>query len=106
MVFLDKDSDNWQKAALCRIFFKQADLYFLDEPNAFMDSIAEDNTLKEYKKILNNKIGIVIVHKIKKHIDCVDKIVVLNNGSIENMVSHRYLLNNCQEYVKLFNNQN
>lgn len=106
MISLDKDSDNWQKIALCRIFFKQADLYFLDEPNAFMDSIAEDNTLKEYKKSLNNKIGIVIVHKIKKYIDCVDKIVVLNNGSIENMGSHRYLLNNCQEYVKLFNNQN
>lgn len=94
----------WQKVALARAFAKDADLYILDEPNAAMDSITENEISKLYIEVLENKIGIIIAHKFTKIIKIVDEIVVLDNGEIVQLGSHDELISKNGIYKELHKN--
>lgn len=95
----------WQKIALARAFMRDADIYFLDEPNASLDVISEQEILNSYEKIFEDKIGVVIVHKIKKYARRANKIVVLKNGEAVGIGTHSDLIKNCHEYIRLFSLQ-
>ncbi|EFA89847.1 hypothetical protein HMPREF2134_15065 [Peptoniphilus lacrimalis DNF00528] len=92
----------WQKVALSRAFVRDADLYFLDEPNAALDPISEYQMAQMYKEIFKNKIGIVIVHKFNHYVDKADKIVILKDGVISGVGTHNELIKNSEEYSELY----
>lgn len=96
----------WQKIALARAFFKKSDLCILDEPNASLDAISEKKINELYINLLNNKIGIIIVHKFNKLVKKVDKIMVLSNGKLIDFSTHDKLIGNNKEYTELYNLQN
>ena len=56
----------WQKVALARAFAKNSDIYFLDEPNAAMDVITENEVLRICKELLVDKMGVIITHKFNE----------------------------------------
>lgn len=91
-----------QKVALSRAFVRDADLYFLDEPNAALDPVSEYQMAQMYKKIFKNKIGIVIVHKFNHYVDKADKIVILKDGVISVVGTHNELIKNSEEYSELY----
>ncbi|MBE6034138.1 MAG: ABC transporter ATP-binding protein [Clostridiales bacterium] len=95
----------WQKVALSRTVIRDADLYFLDEPNAALDSISEYEMSKLYKKVFKNKIGIVIVHKFNNFVNNANKIVVLKDGKLINEGTHEVLITTSHEYNRLYNLQ-
>lgn len=91
----------WQKVALARINYKQASLYLLDEPSSSLDSLSEMKIFDEFFKLVSNRVGIYITHKIsiaKKS----KKIIVLDNGKIVGVGTHEFLLNNCDVYKSLY----
>lgn len=92
----------WQKVALSRAFVRDADLYFLDEPNAALDPVSEYQMAQMYKEIFKNKIGIVIVHKFNHYVDKADKIVILKDGVISGVGTHNELIKNSEEYSELY----
>lgn len=92
----------WQKVALSRAFVRDADLYFLDEPNAALDPVSEYQMAQMYKEIFKNKIGIVIVHKFNHYVDKADKIVILKYGVISGVGTHNELIKNSEEYSELY----
>ncbi len=92
----------WQKVALSRAFVRDADLYFLDEPNAALDPVSEYQMAQMYKEIFKNKIGIVIVHKFNHYVDKADKIVILKDGVISVVGTHNELIKNSEEYSELY----
>lgn len=92
----------WQKIALCRTFIKQADIYFLDEPNAALDAIAEYDLSGLYEKMLKNKIGIIVAHKFNNFIKKIEQIVVLDGGKVVAIGKHEELLTNNNIYKELF----
>lgn len=91
----------WQKVALARAFAKNSDLYILDEPNAAMDLITEYEISELYKKVLENKMGIIIVHKLNYIAKLVDRIIVLDAGEIVEEGTHEVLVKNNKLYSKL-----
>lgn len=92
----------WQKVALSRTFIRNAELYFLDEPNAALDSISEFEMAQLYKKVFKDKIGFVITHKFNNFINNANKIIVLKEGKIVGDGNHESLLTTSEEYEQLY----
>lgn len=96
----------WQKLALARTIMKDADLYIFDEPNASLDLVSEISVLNSIYTETNKKIRIIIMHRFNNMVTKANKIVVLNNGHIEEIGNHYELLENNGIYQELYSLQN
>lgn len=97
----DLSGGQWQKVALARVNYKNANLYLLDEPSSSLDSLSENEIFEEFFKLAADQIGLFITHKIgiaKK----AEKIIVLDHGQIVGVGSHQELLAHCPIYNSLF----
>lgn len=81
----------WQRVALARILWNDAELYILDEPTASLDPIEEIRIFETYNKILQDKTVIYITHRLG-FVKDVDEIIVLNEGHIIESGTHEALL--------------
>lgn len=91
----------WQRVALARCFFKEAQLYILDEPNAALDKIGEQQIMKSFFGLTKNNIGIFISHKIA-HAMMADRIIYFDDGKIIAQGTHKELLENCSSYKQIY----
>lgn len=91
----------WQRVALARCFFKEAQLYILDEPNAALDKIGEQQIMQSFFELTKDNIGIFISHKIA-HVMLADKIVYFEEGKIIAEGTHKELLKNCSSYKQIY----
>ena len=71
----------WQKLALARVFYKDAQLVVLDEPSSALDAFSELNLYEKIKTELKDKIVILISHRLY-NLKMADKIYVMQNGTI------------------------
>lgn len=81
-----------QKLALCRTYFKNAQVVIFDEPSAALDAEAEDKIFQNFGKITDNKTGVMISHRISGA-QISNKIIVLDKGKIAEIGSHNELIN-------------
>ena len=94
----------WQKVALSRAYFKNADILIFDEPSAALDAEAEDRIFKNFEDISEGKTGIMISHRISAA-RMSNKIIVLDGGIIAECGSHDELVEKNGLYAKLYNLQ-
>ena len=79
---------------------------YLDEISASLDVDNEKKIQESLNKLIKNKTVIIISHRLKS-IENVDKIVVIENGVVENIGTHTELMmksklyNNLVEKTKL-----
>jgi ATP-binding cassette, subfamily B, bacterial len=94
----------WQKIALARAFYKDADIIVLDEPTSAIDPLAEHDIFMQFKDMARDKILILITHRLYnlKSADC---IFVLDKGSIVESGTHDALLQLRGGYFKMFDKQ-
>lgn len=92
----------WQKLALGRALFKTADMYIFDEPNASLDLASEQSVLNVIWEEMEDKIAILIIHRFNCMLERADKIIVLENGKIEEIGVHEALLRNRGLYYQLY----
>ncbi len=74
----------------------------LDEPTSSMDNLSEKHILDCIKEL--DIICIVISHRLSTIIHF-DKILVMNNGIIEEEGNHEMLLNSKKLYSKIYSNE-
>lgn len=91
----------WQRIALARCFFKKAQLYILDEPNAALDKMGEKKIMNTFFDLTRNHIGIFVSHKIA-HVMLADKIIYLDGGRIMAEGTHEELLRTCPSYKEIY----
>jgi len=91
----------WQRVALARCFFKKAQMYILDEPNAALDKMGEKKIMNTFFELTTNKIGVFISHKIA-HVMLADKIIYLDEGKIVAEGTHEELLKTCPSYKEIY----
>ena len=94
----------WQKIALSRAFFKNSDVFILDEPSSALDPEAEDLIFNSYKKLGSYKSGIIISHRLSC-ISLVDKIILLKNGTAVEIGTHNELMCLNGEYANYYQMQ-
>ena len=94
----------WQKIAIARTYFKNADVIVFDEPSAALDAEAEDKVFESFCDITKNKTGIMISHRISSS-KIATRVIVLDGGKIVEEGTHEALLESGGLYAKLYNLQ-
>jgi ATP-binding cassette, subfamily B, bacterial len=97
----DLSGGEWQRLALARIMYRNADIWILDEPTASLDPEAEAAIFAELKANLKGRIGIVISHRFST-VRIADRIAVVEDGHIKELGSHSELLASNKRYAHLF----
>lgn len=91
----------WQKIALARAFFRNAQVLILDEPTSAVDANAEYKLFQRFKELTKNKITFLISHRFST-VRMASKIIVMNKGKIVEIGSHQELLKKKGMYAKMF----
>jgi ABC-type multidrug transport system fused ATPase/permease subunit len=92
-----------QLIAILRAFIKNSPIIIFDEITSNIDGYTEELIKNALKKILIDKTGIIISHKLKM-LDITEKIIFLENGKIIENEKYQVLLNNNDsEFNKLIN---
>ena len=97
----DLSGGEWQRLALARIMYRDADVWILDEPTSSLDPEAEAAIFAELKEILKGRIGIVISHRFST-VRIADRIAVIVDGKVAELGSHEELLRANGRYAQLF----
>jgi ATP-binding cassette, subfamily B, bacterial len=97
----DLSGGEWQRLALARIMYRDADIWILDEPTSSLDPEAEAAIFAELKENLKGRIGIVISHRFST-VRIADRIAVIDDGRVTELGSHEELLRAKSRYAKLF----
>lgn len=94
-----------QRIAIARAILKNAPIILLDEATSALDSHSESLIQEALWKLMDNRTAIVIAHRLST-IQKMDRILVLENGSIIEEGSHQQLLENEQGiYTSLWRRQ-
>ena len=100
----DLSGGEWQRLALARIMYRNADIWILDEPTSSLDPEAEAAIFAELKENLKGRIGIVISHRFST-VRIADRIAVIDEGHIKELGTHHELLAAGNTYARLFDLQ-
>ena len=93
--FIGKSSDQYgielsdgqsQKLALARCFYKNAEVYILDEPSSSLDPESEENLFSKIKLLCSGETVIIVSHRLvsiesSAHILVLEKGVLIEDGS-------------------------
>ena len=97
----DLSGGEWQRLALARIMYRDADIWILDEPTSSLDPEAEAGIFAELKENLKGRIGIVISHRFST-VRIADRIAVIEDGRVTELGTHEELLRAKNRYAELF----
>lgn len=89
-----------QRVAIARALIKDPQILILDDSVSAVDTKTEEEILTNLRKIRKGKTTIIIAHRISTVKD-LDKIVVLDNGTISGVGTNIELLESNKEYQEL-----
>ena len=89
-----------QRISIARAFLKNAEIILLDEIAASLDVENEKYIQESLNELTKNKTVVLISHRMKS-IQNVDQIIVMNEGKIEALGTHEFLLDNSKTYAKM-----
>jgi subfamily B ATP-binding cassette protein MsbA len=94
-----------QRVSIARALFKDAPLLILDEATSALDTASEIEVQKGLDHLMEGRTALVIAHRLST-IQKADKIVVLREGQIVEIGTHRGLLDKQGEYFNYHSLQN
>ena len=93
-----------QRLAIARALIQQPDILIMDESTSHLDAVTESKIKNIFSDIDSNMTLILIAHRLNMVKDC-DNIVVLEDGRVSEMGKHQELLQNRENYYKLWKHQ-
>ncbi len=93
-----------QRIAIARAMLSDAPLVILDEATSALDSVSEQHIQKAFTEVMKGRTAVVIAHRLStlKHLD---RIVVINAGTIAESGTHDELLGIGGIYADLWRRQ-
>jgi len=92
-----------QRIAIARCIVRNPAIFIMDEPTSSLDLSTERILMDSLKDFIKSRTTIIVAHRLSTIIFA-DKIIVLNNGKIEEEGTHEQLLMNNGHYTKLWKN--
>lgn len=95
-----------QKQRLCiaRALLKKPKILILDDSTSAVDTKTDALIRKAFKEEIPNTTKIIIAQRIAS-IEDADKIIVLNEGKVEAVGNHEYLMKNSEIYKEVYTSQ-
>jgi ATP-binding cassette, subfamily B, bacterial len=98
---VDLSGGEWQKIALARAYFRDAQVVILDEPTASLDARSESEVFQRFAELAEGKTALLISHRFST-VRMADRIVVLEKGRIAEEGSHDQLIALGGRYAGMF----
>ncbi len=89
-----------QRLCIARAILRDAPILILDEATSALDSESEAAVQMALNNLMRNRTTFVIAHRLSTIMNA-DKIVVIENGRIQDIGRHQELLQRCSLYQKL-----
>ena len=90
-----------QRLAIARAFIQNSEIILFDEATSALDNETQNQIVNAINNMKNKFTTIIIAHRLSTIINC-KKIMVLNNGIIEDIGTHEYLIKNNKTYKNLY----
>lgn len=100
----DLSGGQWQKIAISRAIYKQPNMYILDEPTSALDPLVEYDVMNSFINLASDKTTIMVLHRMGL-CKSVDRIIVMKDGAILEVGSHKELMKTRGEYYHLYSEQ-
>lgn len=94
----------WQKIALARDIYSDAQVEFLDEPTAAIDAKSENEIYEHFFAKNKDKTIVFVTHRLSA-VKYADKILFLQNGKVQGFDSHEALMKTNEDYRNMYNLQ-
>jgi ATP-binding cassette subfamily B protein len=101
---VDLSGGQWQRVALARGFFREAQVLVLDEPTAALDPLAELAIFERFAELAAGKTALLISHRLGMA-RLADRVLVLAHGRVVEQGPHDTLVTAGGEYATLFGAQ-
>ncbi len=92
-----------QRIAIARALYTNPDILILDEATSALDNKSEA-VIMETINNLNDKLVFIVAHRLST-IENADEILVFKKGKIECIGDKKELLENCEEFKRLYNRE-
>ena len=89
-----------QRISSARALLKDAPILILDDSVSAVDTKTEKTILENLKRERIGKTTILIAHRIST-VENMDKIILIEDGSVTAVGTHKELCDNCEEYAKM-----
>lgn len=101
---VEPSGGQWQRIALARAFYRQANILILDEPTSAIDAKAEYDIFNKIFEHYKSKTTLIVSHRFST-VRRADRIIVLEKGKIIEQGSHQDLMKQKGQYHSLFTKQ-
>ena len=93
-----------QRVSIARVLLKDPKIIILDEATSSLDSIVEDSIQDAIVPLMKGRTCLVIAHRLSTIINA-DRIIVLKDGEVQEIGTHKELLGHDGLYKELFDTQ-
>ncbi|EQH79440.1 ABC transporter family protein [Clostridioides difficile DA00310] len=93
-----------QRLSIARAIIRRPEIYIFDDSFSALDFKADAILRAKLKKETKDAIVLIVAQRISSIIDA-DKIIVLNEGQVVGMGTHKELLKNCEIYYEIATSQ-
>ncbi|MCH2324389.1 MAG: ATP-binding cassette domain-containing protein, partial [Pseudomonadales bacterium] len=89
-----------QRSAIARAILKDAEILLLDEATSALDAESERQVQIALEKLMQKRTSLIIAHRLAT-VKNVDRIIVMNAGTVIAQGTHRELMQNSELYANL-----
>jgi len=93
-----------QLISIARAILAEPELFIMDEATSSVDTLTEALIQRGMERLMENRTSFVIAHRLST-IKRADKIIVIEDGQIAEMGTHRELIQNQGKYYNLYTQQ-
>jgi subfamily B ATP-binding cassette protein MsbA len=93
-----------QRIAIARALYKEPNILILDEATSALDNVSEEEVIDTINNISKDIITIMIAHRLKS-IEIANRLYLFNKGEIVCEGSKEKLIQNCEYFQELYNNE-
>jgi len=87
----------WQRLALARSFYNNAQIILLDEPTSSLDAFSEAKLLQYIRSVTKGRTSIIVSHRLST-IKMADKLIVLEGGRVIETGTYEQLSQNADSH--------